>query len=212
MVFQIAFVLLNLSIPLWFWVNSKSTDRDKIQWNTLNQNLERLIVNNGGFPPCSSRDLADKLQKLCERSQEKLRDGADTTVDKIGEDIIFTCKVGVKSISVKWTAQKTAEGSLDCNGTKGSSMIYQNPGFEFGYSGRLGRITFTSATGERQTERVSNCRVKLKALRKIVPPPMTADGVVEAMPAVEGDANDQLSANRLCLTYDIAPDWKTFRR
>jgi hypothetical protein len=213
MAFQIAFVLLNLSIPLWFWMNSgHSADHDAIQWNTLNRNLERLIVNNGGFPPCSSHDLAAELQRLCERSQEKLRDGADTTVDKIGDDIIFTCKVGKKNIAVEWTAQETSDGSLDCSGTKGSTMIYQNPGFEFGYSGRLGRITFTSATGERQTERVSNCRAKLKALREVEPPPASADAVVDAMPAVAGDARDQLSANRLCLTYDIVPDWKAFRR
>lgn len=211
MAFQIAFLVLNLSIPLWFWINSGHSNRDEINWAVLNRNLERLVVNNGGFPPCSGHDVAEELQKLCERSHDKLRDGADTNVDKAGNDIVFSCKVTNKIIAVEWTAQKTEGGSLECSGTKGSAMIYQNPGFEFAYNGHLGKITFTSSTGERQAERIANCRAKLKALRNLNPPPATADATVDAMPIIANDPRDQLTADRLCLTYDLVPGWKAFR-
>lgn len=213
--FQIVFILLNLTVPAWLYFRKAPADdkpkANEIQWAVLDKNVEKVIVNGGGFPPCSSRGVMLYLKQACKASEEKLADGKSWMIEQAGPDVTFSCEVTNKYVQISWIKENNGgDSDMDCADSSGTQLTKMSPLFEFTYQGLFRRIEFDSALGARETVMISNCRKKLKIAQAISASDLS--DLAGQIGRQDRDPTDYMRANQLCATYDIASPWNAVRK
>ncbi|NJL25541.1 MAG: hypothetical protein HC902_10460 [Calothrix sp. SM1_5_4] len=209
---QIAFFLINLAIPYWFWVRSPSKTLPKVEWELFDKNVARLIDNAGTFAPCATRDLAAYLHKICEDSRRQWSEDSSTRVEKTADSLLFSCEVRAKEVILQWRPESTSpEPDMNCEAPH-PDRIALAPSFHFDRKGRLQKIEYSGRDGARQTSLIRNCRRKLSAVKALTTPPRSKAEFLGALGQLPGDPADYISANMICLLYDVPPQWAAWRR
>lgn len=208
-VFQIGFLLLNLTVPYFIWSNStkKVTSTDSAVWE---KSMARIVASDGGFPGCSVLQLVEIFRDLCDNSRAKLSQNTTVVMERASKEVVFACEAGKDFIRTSWRLEDSEKADLKCRDPSGD-IIPHAPAFLFDLDGRLRAIEFSAASGERESIRMRSCREKLKIAKGLNPAPATMDDFFQALGRSPGDPKDYLTANFICFVFDLSPLWHTWR-
>lgn len=207
-VFQIIFIVVNLGVPIWFW-SKTSNQAPSAEWEVWNRNIIRLIDSDGGFPGCTTLNVAGILRDLCETSQSKFKNDHSVVTERASVQVMFTCEFKKTAISTSWRLEDNKNAELSCL-DPGGDIVSLAPGFTFALSGLMRSMEFTAKDETRQSIPVRNCRTKAQAAKNMKPPP-TLDEFFAQLGRMPGDPPDFLTANFMCFVFDLSPLWRPWR-
>lgn len=210
-VLEIAFVLVNLAVPYWLWSKKSATTLPAIEREALGRNIFRVVDASGGFPPCSTLEVTETIQELCDESRRRWTEKETVAFERAGVDVVFSCEVHKDEVKVKWTPEQGGEHDLKCQSAT-DDQIDLAPAFSFNLKGQLRTISYSTPAQQRAVTQLTRCRKKLASTRTIASVPESEEEFLRSLVHLKGDPQDYITANRACLMFDPAPDWEPFRK
>jgi len=153
----------------------------------------------------------DYITELCEQSRREYSEKKTMTFERASDEVVFSCEVQKSSVQVAWRPESSEQNDLGCKINVEQHVDYA-PKFSINLNGKLQSIEFNNSEGQRQRTSVLNCRLKLKNLLLARKRPSTEDDFLMELGQSKSDPNDYLTANRICLIYDVAPAWGVWRK
>lgn len=192
-VFEIAFVLVNLAVPYWLWTSKTPTQLPAMEREATNRAIFRVVSAAGGFPSCGVQSVTERILDLCEDSRAKWTEHETTAFERAGADVIFRCEVRRQEIRVQWRRSTREEPhDLEC-GSRDDAQLDFAPEFSFNNKGQLRAIAYAGGGGKTLRVALTTCRRKLAAAKS---------GRLPASPS--GD-------DEVCRLFDPAEAWEPFR-
>lgn len=208
-VLQIAFVAVNILVPYFIWRGSKpGADTAQIEWTNTEVSMKRSLNANGGFS-CPTGDILKDLVALCQKSQDKLEDGATEVFEQVIGETVISCEVRPDGTVVTLRRESQSEADLSCAANDSAQTLQLAPTFLYDPSGALNSISFT--TGDAlHTVPIQNCRNKLKRAKTLSS--NSLDELASVLGQDAGDPSDLIMANKMCVIYDPAQGWRVWRK
>jgi hypothetical protein len=210
-IFQVAFVLVNLTVPYLLWSRKTESTLPQVEPRTIEKTVFNLVESAGGFPPCSSQDVVDYITDLCEQSRREYSEKNTVTFERASDEVVFACEVQKSRVQISWRPEASEKNDLACKINIEQHVDYA-PKFSINLLGKLQAIEFNTSEGQRQRTPVLNCRLKLKSLLQAHKTPPTEDDFLLELGRTANDPSDHVTANRVCLIYDVAPAWTAWRK
>jgi hypothetical protein len=210
-VLEVAFVLINLAVPYWIWTSKSADNLPKVEHEVLRKRLLEIVGAGGGFTPCRADEVVATIDDLCEKSRLKFSEKEPHAFERAGSDVIFSCEVGRDSLKVQWFPEHTPDHDLDCKAVRDEMLAYA-PTFVLNLRGQMRRIEYSTPAGDLQAAPLVNCRLKLKALKRMTAIPRTRTAFVRQVGHMNGDPTDWETENLICLSYDPHRDWTPWRK
>jgi len=207
---QVVFILLNLTIPYWLWTSRSSADLPEVQWEVLGRNFTRLADAGGGFAPCNPQDLKDEMERLCRNSQQNFTKEKSSVQQISAKAFTMTCEVKKDHLAMNWRPDQVEDPDLECQPQKPYLSRYA-PTFFFNLKGVMVAIEYNNPLGVRERVKIKNCRQKLADLTAQSPAPNSISTYVKNLKRQADDPKSNGVAARVCLAYDIAPKWNSWR-
>ncbi len=206
--FQIIFILINLAVPYWIW-SGDDTDKSgpSIEWQAWTKNMKRLVESTGKNT-CRSSEMVDKIRGLCHQSEARLTPDETVVFERVIGNTLFSCTVHNDYLLVRFYPYDDSgtEDHEACTILDSHKRVQLEPEFLFTHKGFVNSISFNGGDGQRQSVPIKNCRMKLKKAKALKPKSL-AD-FEKSLGQMQGDPADYLTANRFCLSYDLAADWQ----
>ena len=157
-VFQIGFLLLNLTVPYFIWSNStkKVPSTNSAVWE---KSMARIVASDGGFPDCSVLQLVDIFRDLCDNSRAKFSENTTVVMERASKEVVFACEAGKDFIRASWRLEDSERADLKCRDPSGD-IIPHAPAFLFDLDGRLRAIEFSATSGKRESIRMRSCPLR----------------------------------------------------
>jgi hypothetical protein len=209
-VFEVAFLLLNLAVPYWVWTSKSASHQPAVEQSALRKTLWDLSNSQNGFAPCSNDDVAYAIADLCEKSRHAWTEKQSTAFGREGQDVLFACEVRKDEIRVQWSPNNRGKGDLDCV-SRDPEIIAYAPLFVMNLKGQLRRIEYSTADGGHDSAPMRNCRAKLRKARTLTRMPASDNEFFEALGRLPKDPEDYITENMICLELDPHSSWNKFR-
>jgi hypothetical protein len=149
-VFEIAFVLINLAVPYWIWISSADVHRPKLDHARLRPAIERMIDTVGGFTGCETGDLVEAVDDLCEKSRlQWSADKGSVAIERAAARLGFACEVRERDVRLLLLPEENDEPDLGCVAVR-PDMIRAQPEFRLDADGRLTAVEYFNAQGARR--------------------------------------------------------------
>lgn len=210
-VFEVAFLLVNLAVPYWIWTSKSTSTLPKVAHESIKKTVHELSEAAGGFAPCDSTDVADLIDDLCEKSREKWTEKESVAFERAAANVVFSCEVKKGEVNVQWLPNSDGDHDLNCIADREQLMAY-GPTFVLNLKGQMRRIEYSTPEGGRAATPMLNCRQKLKRARGFTRIPASTDAFLDALGNIPNDPPDYLTGNLICLGFDPHPGWDPWRR
>ena len=208
-VLQIAFVAINILVPYFIWQgHERSANVDQIEWTNTEVSMRRSLDANGGFS-CPTGDVLKDLIALCQKSEEKREKSATEVFEQVFGETVISCEVRMDGTLITLKREAQGAGDLSCAANDPAETLQWAPTFLYEPSGALYSLSFTS-TETLHTIPIQNCRRKLKRAKAL-----SANSLEELATLLgqdQGDPSDLILANKMCVIYDPAQGWRSWRK
>lgn len=210
LIFEIAFVLVNLAVPYWIWTRKSLTTLPPIQSEPFNVTVFKMVLGAGGFDGCDAQSVVETIDDLCDRSRDKYNDQQSTRIEQAGIGVVFSCEYRKTEILVQFSPENTSS-DLKCRPIF-PARVARAPTFRIKPDGELTAIDYWNDMGVRRVLPIRACDKKLRLAEHLSHPPRSLDGFLTKLGVPRQDPHDGLTFNRMCYYYGLSDGWADWRK